>query len=93
MGLAFFFFMIFAILGVSLLDGRTHWRCYQTELPDINGVWKLVESDRSLCSADSRICPDDPETKKPSFCGNRFEIFDLTNNKYNWTEDSLGFDT
>ena len=44
LGLAIFFFMIFAILGVSLWVGRTHYRCYETPLP-VDGVWKLVEGD------------------------------------------------
>lgn len=30
LGLAIFFFMIFAILGVSLWDGTIHQRCYET---------------------------------------------------------------
>jgi len=42
MGLAMFFFMIFAILGVSLWDGRIHFRCYQTEFPLEDGTWALV---------------------------------------------------
>lgn len=55
MGLAFFFLMIFAILGVSLLDGRTHYRCYVTEFPDeTTGVWEYVKADKRLCSEDSR---------------------------------------
>jgi len=33
MGLAFFFFAIFSILGISLLDGKTHWRCYEGHQP------------------------------------------------------------
>jgi len=39
MGLAMFFFMIFAILGVSLWDGKGHFRCYLTDAPDILGNW------------------------------------------------------
>mmetsp|Transcript_24329 Transcript_24329/g.37630 ORF Transcript_24329/g.37630 Transcript_24329/m.37630 type:complete len:272 (+) Transcript_24329:2006-2821(+) len=34
LGLAMFFFMIFAILGVHLWNGRGHFRCYETEFPD-----------------------------------------------------------
>ena len=33
MGLAMFFFLIFAILGVSLWDGKIHNRCYETSCP------------------------------------------------------------
>lgn len=54
MGLAMFFFMIFAILGVSLWDGKIHFRCYMTEFPDAEGNWE-VSSDESLCS-DVRPC-------------------------------------
>ena len=80
--------MIFAILGVSLLDGRTHWRCYETELPDSKtNIWKVVESDRNLCSKEERQCG------KGKFCGSKFEIFDHTNNKYGWKESELGYDT
>lgn len=51
LGLAIFFFMIFAILGVSLWDGKIHYRCYKTEWPDFKtGYWELVEGDENLCS-------------------------------------------
>jgi hypothetical protein len=55
MGLAIFFFMIFAILGVSLWAGRINYRCYETEWPDAMGNWLLVEDDPFLCSS-SRVC-------------------------------------
>ena len=89
MGLASFFFMIFAILGVSLLDGKTHWRCYQTPLPDPeSGLWHLVEEDKRLCSADSRSCPK-------GYCGSRYEIFDSVHYKtgWGWDESKLGDET
>lgn len=55
MGLALFFFLIFAILGVSLWDGKIHYRCYETEWPDpITGAWNTVEGDNRLCSEDNR---------------------------------------
>ena len=57
MGLAMFFFMIFAILGVSLWDGKIHYRCYMTEFPDVHGNWQ-VSDDQDLCS-DVRPCPAD----------------------------------
>jgi hypothetical protein len=41
MALALFFFMIFAILGVSIWDGAIYYRCYTTEWP-VDGVWELV---------------------------------------------------
>ena len=49
LGLAMFFFMVFAILGVSLWVGLGHYRCYQTEWPAPDGTWKLVEGDTALC--------------------------------------------
>ena len=66
MGLASFFFTIFAILGVSLWDGKIHYRCYETELP-VNGVWKVIEDDIDLCSHDVHPC-------KKGFCGSRFVV-------------------
>ena len=56
LGLAMGFFMIFAILGVSLWDGRIHYRCYQTEGPLEDGSWQVVEDDKALCSQ-YRPCP------------------------------------
>jgi hypothetical protein len=44
-----FFFMVFAILGVSLWVGLGHYRCYETEWPAPDGTWKLVEGDTALC--------------------------------------------
>ena len=41
MGLASFFFAIFAILGVSLLAGISHYRCYKTEKPNADGTWEF----------------------------------------------------
>jgi hypothetical protein len=45
MGLAMFFFGIFAILGISFWDGMIHYRCYETELPLPDGTWNVVKSD------------------------------------------------
>ena len=56
MGLAIFFFMIFAILGVSLWDGKIHYRCYETPEPLPDGTWNLITNDTALCSA-YRVCP------------------------------------
>lgn len=52
MGLAIFFFMIYAILGVSLFDGRIHYRCYRTSEPNADGTWDLIEGDKALCSSE-----------------------------------------
>ena len=54
MGLAGFFFAIFAILGISQWDGVTHYRCRLTEAP-VGGDWKVVPGDTRLCGA--RECP------------------------------------
>jgi len=69
MGLAMFFFMIFAILGVSLWDGKIHFRCYQTQWPMDNGTWPLVADDFDLCSEGIRDCP------AGTFCNSRYEAF------------------
>ena len=44
LGLAIFFFSIFAILGISQWRGLSHYRCRQTEFP-INGDWLPVQDD------------------------------------------------
>jgi hypothetical protein len=41
--LAGFFFMIFSILGVALLQGKIHYRCYMTPEP-VDGEWELDKS-------------------------------------------------
>lgn len=65
MGLAVFFFLIFAILGVSLWDGLIHYRCYETKWPDQKTFeWKVIENDTRLCG-DYRQCP-------VGHCGSRF---------------------
>jgi hypothetical protein len=51
MVLAFFFFTIFAILGVSLWAGTTNKRCRFTEAP-INGRWPVDPNDVNLCSTE-----------------------------------------
>jgi hypothetical protein len=51
MGLACFFFTIFSILGVSLWQGKIHYRCYTTPQP-VNGDWVLTEGFYQLCSED-----------------------------------------
>ena len=44
MGLAIFFFTIFAILGISQWRGLSHYRCRITEFP-VDGDWLAVEDD------------------------------------------------
>lgn len=41
---ASFFFLIFAILGVSLWNGMIHYRCWTTPEP-FNGDWPILKSD------------------------------------------------
>jgi len=52
LGLAMFFFMIFAILGVHLWNGRIHYRCYETQDPLPNGEFHLIKNDTKLCSSE-----------------------------------------
>lgn len=44
----FFVIMIFAIIGVNLMQGVTSFRCRQTEFPD-NGDWLTVPDDPRTC--------------------------------------------
>lgn len=48
--LAVFFFIIFAILGVSLWKGSINMRCRLTEFP-MDGDWEVDEADPLLCSS------------------------------------------
>jgi hypothetical protein len=50
-----FFFMIFAILGISLWVGSIHKRCRLTEFP-VDGDWVTDPDMSTLCSSTS-ICP------------------------------------
>ena len=82
-----FFFLIFAILGVSLWDGTSHYRCYVTEFPDkATGKWELLESDTQLCS-EYRQCPEG------SFCGSLYEAYDAGQLPDDFSEDDLSRDT
>ena len=87
MGLASFFFAIFAILGISLLDGKTHWRCYETQEPLADGTWIFDPDNTRLCDKDFLQCP------KGTYCGSRYDIYYNTDNKYKWEVDLLGQDT
>ena len=44
---ALFFFLIFAIMGVSLWSGSIHYRCRETQYP-IDGDWIAVASDPKI---------------------------------------------
>ena len=68
LGLAIFFFTIFAILGVSIWEGKIHYRCYETPTPFLNGTWNVFEDDKRLCSSE-RSCPEG------TFCGSLVEVY------------------
>lgn len=51
---AFFFLLIFAILGISLWAGEIHYRCRTTPEP-INGDWTVAPDDFTTCG--DRQCP------------------------------------
>lgn len=71
MGLTIFFFLIFSILGVSLLNGSSHYRCYETMWPDNSTsahTWNLVANDTRLCGG-YRACP-------AGFCNSRYVAYD-----------------
>ena len=51
---ASFLFLIFAILGVTLFEGKIHYRCRETPYPE-NQNWVAIPTDERLCGA--RSCP------------------------------------
>ena len=70
MVLAVFFFLIFAILGVSLWSGAVYNRCRLTEFP-VDGDWIADPTDTALCSevrpcADGRWCGSLAEARRSS---------------------------
>ena len=81
MALALFFFMIFAILGVSIWDGAIHYRCYTTEWP-VDGKWEVVADDERICSQGIRECPI-------GYCNSRFAAYDARPDHYGLTSNSL----
>ena len=76
LGLAAFFFAIFAILGISQWMGLTHYRCRLTEFPTADGIWPTVPGDTLLCG--ERVCPD--YEGQPTFCGSLIEYQQLHRN-------------
>ena len=54
LGLALFFFLIFAILGVNLFAGLEDFRCRETQYP-VNGDWIPYPNDVRLCG--NRVWP------------------------------------
>ena len=66
MGLAMFCYTIFSILGISIWNGKSHYRCYTTEKPE-DGEWELLADYPNLCSDVYNPCPLD------SYCGSRLE--------------------
>ena len=90
MGLAMFFFAIFAILGVSLWNGKIHYRCYATEFPGPNGYWEPNPYDLHLCENHETCREFNPDYP---WCSSRYELYYVEGNKYNLTQDSLDKDT
>ena len=88
MGLAMFFFAIFAILGVSLWHGRVHYRCYRTEYPDENGIWEASPDNLRLCEH-HESCEDFGDGY--NFCGSRYELF-YVENRGNLSPEELDVD-
>ena len=81
LGLATFFFLIFAILGISQWIGLTHYRCRLTETPqfypDANVTdWLTVPGDNLLCGV--RTCDD--YNGASTFCGSMVEWQDIYGN-------------
>ena len=87
LGLASFFFTIFAILGVALLQGKIHYRCYVTEKP-IDGEWELAPDFPFLCNTGLEdACPSG------TFCKSRFEEFNPDGTRYEFNDPNLWTDT
>jgi hypothetical protein len=81
MALALFFFMIFAILGVSIWDGSVYYRCYTTPWP-VDGKWDLVPGTENehICSAGIRDC-------KVGYCNSRYVAYDARPDHYGLPDD------
>lgn len=86
LGLAVFFFTIFSILGVSLWQGKIHYRCYDTPEP-VDGEWKLTDGIIKLCSDDYTQCP------AGSYCRSRFEAYNSDGTPYKFKDENLWVDT
>ena len=65
MGLALFCYLIFGILGITVWNGRIHFRCYDEEAFN-SGEWTLANGYDDLCNEDSQ-CPTG------NICRSRFE--------------------
>ncbi|CAI2378686.1 unnamed protein product [Moneuplotes crassus] len=64
---AFFFLLIFAILGISLWAGDIHYRCRTTPAP-VDGDWIVAPGEYTTCG--DRSCPDG------TYCGSLIDQFD-----------------
>lgn len=73
LGLAAFFFSIFAILGVSQWMGLTHYKCRLDVAPTADGLWPIHPEYDRLCGTKSgaRPCPD--YNGLPTYCGSLVE--------------------
>ena len=86
MVLAIFFFMIFAILGVSLWSGAVYKRCRMTEFP-VDGDWLVDPTDTAICS-EVRPCAEN------RWCGSLAEASRSTDPRYKLKDDiSIDRDT
>lgn len=85
MGLALFFYIIFAVLGITIWNGHIHFRCYETPGP-INGEWKYVENGL-ICSKESNTCPEG------YFCRSKFEAKNDDGTPYKFNDPYLWSDT
>lgn len=86
LGLAIFCFTIFAILGVALMQGKIHYRCYVTEKP-VAGEWELVADFPFLCDYNKEdACPS-------GFCKSRFESYNPDGSQYLFKDPNLWTDT
>lgn len=90
MALAIFFFLIFAILGVTIWNGKIHYRCYLTERP-VNGEWELHPEYDNLCQIKNDQCTEYMGAK--TFCGSRFEVFNDDGTPYQFNNPDLWVDT
>ena len=59
MALALFFFMIYAILGVTTWNGKLHYRCYTTPWPIQAAAGSAAAVDWHVVADDTRLCDPD----------------------------------
>jgi hypothetical protein len=62
----FFIIFVYAVVGMILWNGDTHYRCRQTQVP-VNGDWAVIETDERSCKG--RQCPQ-------GYCGSLYEQYE-----------------